>query len=73
MIFSIGVGGPGIAASHLPHVCNRYWQSSRGVRPGSGLRLTIAKGIVEAHGGWIDVQSPEGHGTTVRFALACAS
>jgi PAS domain S-box-containing protein len=69
VVFTIADAGPGIPASHLPHVFNRYWQSSRGVRPGSGLGLAIAKGIVEAHGGWIDVQSAEGHGTTVRFAL----
>jgi PAS domain S-box-containing protein len=69
VVFAVADTGPGIPAAHLPHVFNRYWQSSRGVRPGSGLGLAIARGIVEAHGGWIEVESVEGSGTTVRFAL----
>ncbi|MEO7521681.1 MAG: PAS domain-containing sensor histidine kinase, partial [Gemmatimonas sp.] len=71
LVFAVSDTGPGIVAQHLPHVFNRYWQSASSVRAGSGLGLTIAKGIVEAHDGWIDVESVEGHGTTVRFALPC--
>ncbi len=70
--FSVRDTGPGVVATHLPHVFNRYWQSAHAVRPGSGLGLTIAKGIVEAHDGWIRFESVEGEGTTVRFALPCA-
>ena len=72
LVFIVHDSGPGIPAAHLPHVFNRYWQSARSVRPGSGLGLTIAIGIVEAHGGWIAVESAEGEGTTVRFSLPCA-
>jgi PAS domain S-box-containing protein len=71
LVFSVTDTGPGIPAAHLPHVFNRYWQSASSVRAGSGLGLTIAKGIVEAHDGWIEVRSVEGEGTTVRFALPC--
>jgi PAS domain S-box-containing protein len=70
--FTVTDSGPGIPSTHLPQVFNRYWQSAHVVRPGSGLGLAIAKGIVEAHLGWIEVQSVEGASTTVRFGLPCA-
>jgi signal transduction histidine kinase len=59
--------GPGIAATDLPHVFDRYYKSadSRGM----GLGLAIAKYIVEAHGGQISAQSQTGHGTTISFSL----
>lgn len=69
IVFSVRDSGPGIPPSHLPHIFNRYWYSAQAVRSGSGLGLTIAKGIVEAHGGWIAVESSEDVGTTVRFSL----
>lgn len=70
--FTVRDSGPGIPATHLPQVFNRYFQSAHSVRPGSGLGLAIAKGLVEAHAGWIEVESAEGVSTTVRFALPCA-
>ena len=72
LLFVVRDSGPGIPMAHLPHVFNRYWHSAQTVRPSSGLGLTIAKGIVEAHGGWIVAESVEGEGTTVRFTLPCA-
>lgn len=59
--------GPGIAAADLPHVFDRYYKSadSRGM----GLGLSIAKYIVEAHGGEIRAESEAGQGTTIRFTL----
>ena len=60
--------GPGIAADGLRHVFDRFWQASH--RPdGVGLGLAIAKGIVEAHGGKIDVESAPGSGASFRFVL----
>jgi PAS domain S-box-containing protein len=64
--------GKGISADHLPRVFDRYWQSSRTDRQGAGLGLAIAKGIVEAHGGRIWVESKPGTGTTASFSLPLA-
>ena len=55
--------GGGISAEHLPHVFDRFYKidSSRVAgSAGSGLGLSIAKAIVERHGGSIDVSSSPG-------------
>jgi signal transduction histidine kinase len=64
--------GPGIAASELPHVFDRYW-SGRTKKGGAGLGLAIAKGIVSAHGGKIAVDSEHGAGARFFFTLPLAS
>jgi len=61
--------GSGISAEQLPHVFGQFWQGSRTDKRGIGLGLTIAKGIVEAHGGKIWVASELGIGTTFYFTL----
>jgi signal transduction histidine kinase len=69
-MFSVTDTGRGIPAEHLARIFDRYWESSTGARTrGSGLGLSIAKGIVEAHGGRIAVRSTPGAGTTVQFTL----
>jgi PAS domain S-box-containing protein len=75
--FSITDNGAGIPLEDQPHVFERFYRSdrsrSRGVDPGgSGLGLTIAKRIVDVHGGDISLQSALGSGTkvTVRLPLA---
>ena len=59
--------GYGIPADALPHIFDRYYKSadSRGM----GLGLSIAKYIVEAHGGEIRAESEAGKGTTISFTL----
>ena len=71
--FTVADTGVGIPAEHLPHVFDRFWQVGRANRRGVGLGLPIARGIVEAHGGRIWIESAEGAGTTVRFTLPAAA
>ena len=49
--------GPGIPAEVILHVLERYWQHRSADRHGSGLGLYISKGILEAHGGTILIDS----------------
>jgi signal transduction histidine kinase len=67
--FSVVDHGPGIPADYVAHAFERYWQEGAADRRGSGLGLYIAKGIVEAHGGKIWIESVLGQGTTVCFVL----
>ena len=61
--------GPGIPAAQIPRLFGKFWQAQRGDGRGVGLGLAIARGIVEAHGGTITVDSVVGHGSTFSFAL----
>lgn len=73
VIVAVEDTGPGIAASDLPHIFDWFWHASRRHRGGSGLGLAIAKGIVEAHGGRINVESSPGSGSTFGFALPASA
>jgi signal transduction histidine kinase len=64
--------GPGIPPEDVPRLFERYWQAPRLLRAGSGLGLFIAKGIVEAHGGTIEVQTTLGKGTAFTLTLPVA-
>lgn len=61
--------GPGIAPELLPRLFTAYWSASEHRNIGTGLGLYICKGIIEAHGGRIDVRSELGHGTTFSIRL----
>jgi PAS domain S-box-containing protein len=67
--FSIVDTGKGIAPEHLSHLFERYWQPKESMGLGSGLGLSIAKGIVEAHRGRIRVESEVGKGSRFTFTL----
>ena len=68
--------GPGMRASDLPHIFDRFYRADHSrVRQGDngyGLGLSIAKQIIEQHGGEISVSSLQGEGSvfTIRLPLA---
>ncbi len=68
--FSVMDEGPGIPPENLVRIFDRYWQGDRGAGGGAGLGLSIAHGIVEAHGGkiWAD-NLPDGGGAVFYFTL----
>lgn len=70
--FDVADTGPGIAPDLLGHVFDRFWQGREKRHGGAGLGLAIAKGIVEAHGGTIEVRSVLGEGTTFSFTIPLA-
>ncbi|HYO53452.1 sensor histidine kinase [Archangium sp.] len=67
--FSVSDTGPGIPAGALPHLFEPFWQVEGTGKKGTGLGLTISRGLVEAHGGWLEVESEEGRGSTFSFTL----
>lgn len=65
--------GPGVAAEHLPLVFDRFYRSDPArTTPGSGLGLSIARAIVEDHGGTIGIASVAQQGTIVTVDLPCS-
>jgi signal transduction histidine kinase len=67
--------GVGISAEHLPHIFDRFYRAAplqnTETRSG-GLGLAIARAIVTAHGGTIDVQTEPGCGSTFTVVLPLA-
>jgi signal transduction histidine kinase len=71
-IFAVKDNGIGIAAEDLPHIYDRFWRAdkvrSRAMR-GIGLGLSIARSIVERHGGTLSAQSELGKGSVFEVRL----
>jgi signal transduction histidine kinase len=65
--------GIGIAPEDLPHIFDRFWRTDKARSReggGAGLGLSIAKWIVDTHGGSIAVESDIGKGSTFSILIA---
>jgi two-component system sensor histidine kinase KdpD len=70
---SVADGGPGIPAADRERVMEDFFRRDTAASPaGAGLGLSIARAIVVAHGGSIQIQETPGGGTTVVFRLPLA-
>jgi PAS domain S-box-containing protein len=69
IVISVSDEGPGIPQENLLKVFDRFWQAEKTKHLGSGLGLSIAKGIIEAHGGKIWAESQLGRGSSFCFTL----
>jgi signal transduction histidine kinase len=67
--FKVSDTGAGIPREDVAHIFDRYWTSNAPTAKGVGLGLYIAKGLVEAHGGHIWVESAVGQGSCFGFEL----
>lgn len=72
VVVSVSDTGEGILPEDLPHVFERFYRGEKSrsrTSGGAGLGLAIAKGIVEAHHGSIQVESQRGQGTVFTLSL----
>ena len=72
LIISVKDEGAGIAHDDLAHIFDKFYRSSAKrvqERGGTGMGLSIARGIIEAHGGEISVESVTGRGATFQFSI----
>jgi signal transduction histidine kinase len=67
--FEVSDTGPGIAPDDLPHLFEPFWQAKKTAHLGAGLGLKIARAIVEAHDGAIEVTNRHPRGACFRFDL----
>jgi signal transduction histidine kinase len=72
VVFAVADTGTGIPREHLARIFERFVQVPGARSHGAGLGLAIARQIVAAHGGTIDVESEVGRGSTFRFTLPLA-
>lgn len=73
VMFAVADTGSGISREDIPRVFDRFWQAAtRAKRLGAGLGLPITRGIVEAHGGNIWVESELDRGSTFYFTIPTA-
>jgi signal transduction histidine kinase len=67
--------GPGIPPEEQPHVWEKFYRTSEGVRvarAGTGIGLWVVRTLAELHGGRAELESAPGHGSTFRIVLPTA-
>jgi two-component system sensor histidine kinase KdpD len=71
VVFSVTDRGPGIEEPEISEIFDRFYRgkNQRHRIPGTGMGLPIAKAIVEAHGGTIQVTSRKGEGSVFSFTF----
>jgi signal transduction histidine kinase len=67
-VLEVSDEGEGIPAERLPAIFDPFF-TTKPVDEGTGLGLSVAHGIVQEHGGWIDVESEPGRGSCFRIWL----
>jgi PAS domain S-box-containing protein len=72
VVFSVADGGGGVPREERRRIFERYQRGERPKYRGAGLGLSIARGIVEAHGGRLWVASRRGRGACFRFSVPLA-
>ncbi|MBK9258456.1 MAG: GAF domain-containing protein [Polyangiaceae bacterium] len=72
ILFWVADTGQGMTPEHLARIFDCFWQARPTGRRGAGLGLSIAKGIVEAHGGRIWAESTPGQGSIFYFTVPIA-
>jgi len=72
VLFWVKDTGEGISAEDLPRVFERFWQRRKEDGGGAGLGLPIVKGLIEAHGGRVWVESAPGEGSSFFFTVPVA-
>jgi PAS domain S-box-containing protein len=70
--FSVADTGPGISREDQGRLFDPFWQAHPGGM-GAGLGLPLARGLVEAHGGSMEVESEPGAGSTFSFTIPVAA
>src|SRR5262249_1171112 len=74
VLFSVADQGPGIDTLEQGLIFDKFYRGKeqRAVVQGTGMGLSIARAIVEAHGGTIGMTSQVGHGSVFSFTLPVA-
>ncbi len=70
VVMAVADTGPGLAEEEVATIFEKYRQArSTSLQEGTGLGLSIVKALVEAHGGWVEVSSTPGQGTSFMVFL----
>jgi two-component system sensor histidine kinase KdpD len=69
MHFIVQDSGTGVKEQELPHLFEKFYRCEGGKKGGTGIGLSICKGIIEAHGGNITAKNRTGGGFEVEFTL----